>query len=59
MPPAYHARMTNPMTILCPGQGAQAVGMGKAWASAHPESRATQELAGQTAGPATASSGGR
>lgn len=28
------------MTILCPGQGAQAVGMGKAWASAHPESRA-------------------
>ena len=37
---AYHARMTNPMTILCPGQGAQAVGMGTAWASAHPESRA-------------------
>lgn len=37
---AYHARMTAAMTILCPGQGAQAVGMGKAWASAHPESRA-------------------
>ena len=32
--------MTSAMTILCPGQGAQAVGMGKAWASAHPESRA-------------------
>ncbi|USO00361.1 MAG: ACP S-malonyltransferase [Phycisphaeraceae bacterium] len=33
------------MTILCPGQGAQAVGMGKAWASSHPESRAVFDRA--------------
>jgi [acyl-carrier-protein] S-malonyltransferase len=37
--------MTNPMTILCPGQGAQAVGMGKAWAASHPEARAVFERA--------------
>ena len=52
MPPAYHARMTNPMTILCPGQGAQAVGMGKAWASAHPESRAIFDRADEVLGDA-------
>ncbi len=27
----------HPLIILCPGQGAQAVGMGKAWADAAPE----------------------
>jgi len=47
--------MTNPMIILCPGQGAQAVGMGKAWAAAHPEARAVFDradelLAGTDAG---------
>ncbi|MEM7756215.1 MAG: ACP S-malonyltransferase [Planctomycetota bacterium] len=32
--------MSDPFTILCPGQGAQALGMGKAWAEAHPEAKA-------------------
>ena len=32
--------MSDPFTLLCPGQGAQALGMGKAWAEAHPEARA-------------------
>ncbi|MGP1273429.1 MAG: ACP S-malonyltransferase [Phycisphaerales bacterium] len=32
--------MTTPMLILCPGQGAQALGMGRAWAEASPEARA-------------------
>jgi len=40
------------MTILCPGQGAQAVGMGKAWASAHPESRAIFDRADEVLGDA-------
>jgi [acyl-carrier-protein] S-malonyltransferase len=31
--------MTEPFVILCPGQGAQAVGMGKAWADRSPEAR--------------------
>lgn len=31
--------MPNPITLLCPGQGAQAVGMGKAWYDASPEAR--------------------
>ena len=31
--------MTIPMTILCPGQGAQAVGMGRAWQESSPEAR--------------------
>lgn len=31
--------------ILCPGQGAQAVGMGKAWADAHPPAAAIFEQA--------------
>lgn len=38
------------MTILCPGQGAQAVGMGKAWAGAHPESRAIFDRADEVLG---------
>jgi [acyl-carrier-protein] S-malonyltransferase len=32
--------MDQPLVVLCPGQGAQAVGMGKAWHDASPESRA-------------------
>jgi [acyl-carrier-protein] S-malonyltransferase len=44
--------MTAPMTILCPGQGAQAVGMGKAWASAHPEAKAIFDRADETLGDA-------
>ncbi|MBZ0172530.1 MAG: ACP S-malonyltransferase, partial [Phycisphaerales bacterium] len=39
-----------PMTILCPGQGAQAVGMGKAWASSHPEARAVFDIADEVLG---------
>jgi len=30
----------EPFIVLCPGQGAQAVGMAKAWAEASPEARA-------------------
>src|SRR5262245_865749 len=36
--------MSNPI-ILCPGQGAQAVGMGKAWFEASAEARAVFEAA--------------
>ena len=32
--------MQTAPVILCPGQGAQAVGMGKAWADAVPEAKA-------------------
>lgn len=31
--------MGEPVILLCPGQGAQAVGMGRAWADGSPESR--------------------
>jgi [acyl-carrier-protein] S-malonyltransferase len=31
--------MHTPLIVLCPGQGAQAVGMGKAWYDASPEAR--------------------
>jgi [acyl-carrier-protein] S-malonyltransferase len=31
--------MDTPLILLCPGQGAQAVGMGKAWYNASPEAR--------------------
>lgn len=37
--------MTNPVIVLCPGQGAQAVGMGKAWYDASPEARAVLDAA--------------
>lgn len=33
------------MILLCPGQGAQAVGMGKAWTEASPEARAVLDRA--------------
>src|SRR5438874_2351137 len=32
--------MTPPLILLCPGQGAQSVGMGKAWHGSSPEARA-------------------
>lgn len=31
--------MSNPLVILCPGQGAQALGMAKPWVDASPEAR--------------------
>lgn len=37
--------MQNPLIVLCPGQGAQAVAMGKAWHDASPEARAVFEQA--------------
>jgi len=37
--------MSTPNVILCPGQGAQAAGMGKAWYDASAEARATFEEA--------------
>lgn len=33
------AAMNGPLIVLCPGQGAQAVGMGKAWYDRAPEAR--------------------
>ncbi|MEL6716380.1 MAG: ACP S-malonyltransferase, partial [Planctomycetota bacterium] len=41
--------MSTP-AILCPGQGAQATGMGKDWADAFPEARATWEEADDALG---------
>jgi [acyl-carrier-protein] S-malonyltransferase len=41
--------MSNPI-ILCPGQGAQAVGMGKAWFDGSPEARAVFEAADRRLG---------
>lgn len=35
----------NGVIVLCPGQGAQVVGMGKAWAEASPEARAVFDVA--------------
>lgn len=42
--------MTTPHIILCPGQGAQAVGMGKAWYEKSPEARRVFEHADQVLG---------
>lgn len=42
--------MGDPLIILCPGQGAQAVGMAKAWHDASPEARATFEEADRLLG---------
>src|ERR1700755_2682345 len=41
----YYPDMSLNPIILCPGQGAQAVGMGKAWFEASPEARAVFEAA--------------
>jgi [acyl-carrier-protein] S-malonyltransferase len=43
--------MTIPAIVLCPGQGAQTVGMGKAWYDASPEARGVFELADRLLGP--------
>lgn len=40
----------TPKLILCPGQGAQTVGMGKAWFDASPEARAVFEAADKALG---------
>lgn len=42
--------MSNPLVILCPGQGAQVVGMGKAWHDASPEARAVFQAADRQLG---------
>jgi [acyl-carrier-protein] S-malonyltransferase len=41
---------TNELVLLCPGQGAQHVGMGKAWAEKHPAALATFEEASKVLG---------
>lgn len=40
----------NPAIVLCPGQGAQAVGMGKAWYDASPEAKAVFDTAARLLG---------
>ncbi|MCW5777271.1 MAG: ACP S-malonyltransferase [Phycisphaeraceae bacterium] len=40
----------NPIVLLCPGQGAQALGMGRAWHDASPEARAVFEDAERSLG---------
>ncbi|MCC6660114.1 MAG: ACP S-malonyltransferase [Phycisphaerales bacterium] len=40
----------DPIIVLCPGQGAQAVGMGRAWFDAAPEARAVFECADKQLG---------
>ncbi|TVQ32763.1 MAG: ACP S-malonyltransferase [Phycisphaeraceae bacterium] len=42
--------MTTPHIILCPGQGAQRVGMGRAWFDASPAARAVFERADEALG---------
>jgi [acyl-carrier-protein] S-malonyltransferase len=42
--------MSAPLVILCPGQGAQAVGMGRAWRAASPEARAVFDHADRILG---------
>ncbi|MFG0327741.1 MAG: ACP S-malonyltransferase [Phycisphaerales bacterium JB037] len=42
--------MSDPLVILCPGQGAQAVGMGAAWADASPEAAAVLARADEVVG---------
>ena len=42
--------MSNPVVILCPGQGAQVVGMGKAWHDESPEARAVFQAADRQLG---------
>src|SRR4051812_44439868 len=40
----------TPLVVLCPGQGAQAVGMGRAWYDASPEARAVLDAADRILG---------
>ena len=42
---SYHRAMSINTVVLCPGQGAQAVGMGKAWFDASTEARETFQQA--------------
>jgi len=49
-PVGYHDGMMTPMVILCPGQGAQVVGMGKAWAEGSTAARAVFERADEVLG---------
>ena len=42
--------MDTPLILLCPGQGAQAVGMGKAWYDASPEAKAVFDEADRALG---------
>jgi [acyl-carrier-protein] S-malonyltransferase len=42
--------MTDHLVIVCPGQGAQAVGMGRAWADASPEARSVFDVADRVLG---------
>lgn len=42
--------MSSSLVILCPGQGAQAVGMGKAWHDASPDARGVFEAADRLLG---------
>jgi [acyl-carrier-protein] S-malonyltransferase len=46
--PGLESNMSHAVVILCPGQGAQAIGMGKAWADASPAARAVFEEADET-----------
>lgn len=46
----------TPLVILCPGQGAQAVGMGKAWFDASPEAKAVFAAADKQLGTRLGSS---
>lgn len=42
--------MTTPIVLLCPGQGAQSVGMGKAWFESSPAAKAVFEEADRALG---------
>src|SRR5678815_1680501 len=42
--------MDTPLILLCPGQGAQSVGMGKGWYDASPEARAVFDQADKALG---------
>lgn len=42
--------MTEHLVIVCPGQGAQSVGMGRAWADVSPEARAVFDAADRVLG---------
>jgi [acyl-carrier-protein] S-malonyltransferase len=42
--------MDTPLIVLCPGQGAQAIAMGKAWYDASPEARAVFDEADRALG---------
>lgn len=55
-PSPLHSFMATPLILLCPGQGAQAVGMAKAWFDASPEARAVFEAADRILGTRLGSS---